>query len=134
MPARCGNRHCVPPTEIAGLVEQLVSGLAVVLSRRDLTMSAKAAWAMGRLLAVHPFNDGNGRLGRLLANWVLVSCGFPFAVVLCGSDAQRADYMEVPRAHTHFPTPLCACRARAAHLTRRALQGVAAEDGGRCCY
>jgi fido (protein-threonine AMPylation protein) len=99
VPARCGNRHFVPPEEIAGLMEELVSALAVVLARRDLTMSAKAAWALGHLLAIHPFNDGNGRLGRLLANWVLVTCGLPFAVVLCSSDSQRADYIKVGRSH-----------------------------------
>jgi len=100
VPARCGNCHFALPTEIAGLMEQLVSGLAVVLARRDMSMSGKAAWAMGHLLAIHPFNDGNGRLGQLLANWVLVSCGLPFAVVLCSSDAQRADYIKVCRAYT----------------------------------
>ena len=95
VPARCGNRHFVVSCEIPRLMEELVASLKVVLARQDLSMSAKAAWAMGHLLAIHPFVDGNGRLARLLANWVLVCCGLPFAVVLCSSDSQRDEYIKV---------------------------------------
>jgi hypothetical protein len=93
--ARCGNRRFVPPCQVPGLMKEMVKALDVVLARRDISMSAKAGWLLGNLLAIHPFNDGNGRLARIVANWVLVSCDLPFSVVLCSSDSQRADYIQV---------------------------------------
>lgn len=95
-PARCGNRYFALPGEISKLMTEFFSAFQTVLSRQDLTMCGKAAWACAHLLAIHPFHDGNGRLARLLANWVLLSSGLPFSVVLCASDAQRAEYIEVP--------------------------------------
>ena len=94
-PARCGNRIFVDADQISSLMEEFLSALQTILCRQDLSMWGKAAWACAHLLAIHPFTDGNGRLARLLANWVLISCGLPFTVVLCSSDAQRAEYIEV---------------------------------------
>ena len=47
VPARCGNRHLVPPAEIAGLMEELVSALAVVLARRDLMNEREGSMGTG---------------------------------------------------------------------------------------
>lgn len=38
----------------------------------------KAYYTFGSLVMfIHPFEDGNGRLGRLLANYILTAHGFP---------------------------------------------------------
>ena len=44
-----------------------------------------------RFTYVHPFIDGNGRVGRLLMNFVLLRNGYPLAVIKA---EDRARYME----------------------------------------
>lgn len=40
---------------------------------------------------IHPYFDGNGRLGRFLMNAMLASGGYPWTVIRI---EQRADYMK----------------------------------------
>ncbi|WP_020493813.1 Fic family protein [Verrucomicrobium sp. 3C] len=42
---------------------------------------------------IHPFPDGNGRTGRILTNYLLVSCGFP-PIVLKGDEESRKAYLK----------------------------------------
>jgi Fic family protein len=54
-----------------------------------------ASWAHQQLVNIHPFFDGNGRMGRLLNNEILLQAGFPpvsIPMVL------RADYLSALRA------------------------------------
>jgi Fic family protein len=37
----------------------------------------RAALAHFQIVFIHPFGDSNGRLARLLMNWVLFRAGFP---------------------------------------------------------
>jgi fido (protein-threonine AMPylation protein) len=41
--------------------------------------------------AIHPFQDGNGRTGRIFANYLLVSAGFPI-FILKGNDEGKKKY------------------------------------------
>jgi Fic family protein len=40
-----------------------------------------AAEAHYRLVTIHPFTDGNGRLARLLMNLLLIQTGYPLAII-----------------------------------------------------
>ena len=41
--------------------------------------------------AIHPFNDGNGRTGRIILNYFLISAGYP-PVILKGDEENRKKY------------------------------------------
>lgn len=43
---------------------------------------------------IHPFIDGNGRVGRLILNLMVIQCGYPPAVLMA---EQRARYLEALR-------------------------------------
>ncbi len=60
-----------PPEEVAGLLEDLVAFLA----RDDLPPVAQAAIAHAQFETIHPFIDGNGRVGRCLIHVVLRRTG-----------------------------------------------------------
>jgi Fic family protein len=55
------------PQEVVGLIEDLVAFCA----RTDITPVAHAAVAHARFEVIHPFIDGNGRVGRMLFQQLL---------------------------------------------------------------
>ncbi len=68
---RPGNAGYVPPPPIK--VEDCMSDLEKFIHQRDATMPLliKAALAHVQFETIHPFLDGNGRLGRLLITFLL---------------------------------------------------------------
>jgi Fic family protein len=57
-----------PPAEHVG---ELLDDLVLFANRGDLPAVAQAAIAHAQFEAIHPFGDGNGRVGRALIGWVL---------------------------------------------------------------
>lgn len=60
--------------------------------KHDYTVPVLAAQMHYRLVHIHPFIDGNGRLSRLLMNLILMAAGYPPAVIL---NSDRAEYYRV---------------------------------------
>lgn len=56
-----------PPGEVAGLMRDLLA----FANRTDLDPVTQAAIVHGQFETIHPYDDGNGRLGRVLVLWVL---------------------------------------------------------------
>lgn len=56
-----------PPEEVDGLVDDLVA----FANRDDLDPVIQAAAVHAQFEVIHPYADGNGRIGRILVGWVL---------------------------------------------------------------
>jgi Fic family protein len=56
-----------PPAELPALLEDLIA----YTNRVDIDPIAQAAVAHAQFEVIHPFGDGNGRVGRVVVAWVL---------------------------------------------------------------
>lgn len=50
----------------------------------------RAAWACRRLMSIHPFADGNGRVARLVLDWMLARARFPSPLFTTRAEAHCA--------------------------------------------
>ena len=80
--------HVPPPP---GQVPYLMADLVAFMARRDVTPLAQAALTHGQFEAIHPFTDGNGRIGRALIAMVLRQRGVASSVVIPSASAMLAD-------------------------------------------
>jgi Fic family protein len=67
-----GLFHFPPPVDVAARMRGFAGWLAGAADTPDTAFAAHR-----RLVAIHPFNDGNGRAARLLMNLILARAGFP---------------------------------------------------------
>jgi Fic family protein len=66
-------RHSFPsPAEVPTLMADFADWLRTAPHSSDTAFMAHS-----RLVAIHPFNDGNGRTARLLMNRILIRAGYP---------------------------------------------------------
>ncbi|HEV8230332.1 MAG TPA: Fic family protein, partial [Candidatus Limnocylindria bacterium] len=114
--------HPLVPAEISGWVER-----AKKVTRGDSPIAERIAALHAAFERVHPFIDGNGRTGRLLANLLLIRMGYPPAIIL---KRQRPQYLKaLVRADTGDAGPLGEIWARAIldNLVRFVLPAVAGD-------
>ena len=52
------------------------------------------AWFQHRLVWIHPFNDYNGRIARLLTNFLLLNLGFPILTIKVEVEKDRENYIK----------------------------------------
>ena len=79
----------VPPP--SGLVDALLDDLAAAANRVDLPSIAQAAIVHAQFESIHPYTDGNGRIGRALINAVLRRRGLTTRVVVPVASVMLAD-------------------------------------------
>ncbi len=87
---RVGNNFGAPFAEVPALMQQLSDSMVDLTIRTDKFIASGAtptdraraavqlaAAYMGKLIQIHPFLNGNGRLARVTANYFLHRYGFP---------------------------------------------------------
>lgn len=91
-----------PPWEIPATVDDWAAWLHA--QEQILNPVSLAAIAHHRLVAVHPFIDGNGRTARLIMNLILMRAGYPPAII---ARINRGQYYRVlAQADRGNPRPL----------------------------
>lgn len=79
---RYGDRfEYASPEETPGLMSDLVDWYNEAEREKNLSPIELAALFHYRYIRIHPFEDGNGRIVRLLVNYILVRHGYPMIVV-----------------------------------------------------
>src|SRR5205807_6009541 len=78
------------PAEIPALMGDFVAWLSTASVGAETAFAAHA-----RLVAIHPFSDGNGRTARLLMNLLLLRAGYPPVVI---GPEHRAAYIDALQA------------------------------------
>jgi hypothetical protein len=82
------NASHVPPSQEA--VRDMMPELCALLEAEP-SAAVRAVLGHFMFVYIHPYFDGNGRLGRFLMNAMLASGGYPWTVIRI---EQRADYMK----------------------------------------
>jgi hypothetical protein len=93
---RVGQRRCCEPSLLPENLRLLVQELNVLFKNNTVDVYVKAAAAIAGILEIHPFPDGNGRLARIVGNWVLAREGLPFVVDICARS--RIEYVQSLRS------------------------------------
>ena len=78
-PLRNGIKYCYcPPEQVVSEMDNLVK---IYNSLNNCHVLVKAAFLHHAFVQIHPFQDGNGRIARLLASFVLIKEGlFPLSI------------------------------------------------------
>lgn len=76
---------------LANKVERLMDKLLTLVNKFDTHPVRKAAMFHSFFEQIHPFPDGNGRVGRILLNYVLIAHGLP-NVAIKGLKIERDEY------------------------------------------
>ena len=89
---RYGDRfEYASPEETSALMTDLVDWYNEAEASGEYSPIELAALFHYRYIRIHPFEDGNGRIARLLVNYILARHGYPMVVV---RSRKKKDYLE----------------------------------------
>lgn len=85
---RIGTHIAPPPEHIERMIEEVIDDYSSDLNSFFTDKTAKFHLDFETL---HPFNDGNGRIGRVIINYQLQRLGFPVIII---RDKEKKDYYD----------------------------------------
>jgi Fic family protein len=89
---RYGDRfEYASPEETPSLMSDLVDWYNVAEQEGQLSPVELAALFHYRYIRIHPFEDGNGRIARLMVNYILARHGWPMIVI---RNRKKSEYLE----------------------------------------
>jgi Fic family protein len=77
-------------------IPDLIGGLERFAARKDIEPITRSLLVHLEFVTIHPFMDGNGRLGRLLMNYALLGAGCPWVTIR--SDERIPFFRAIERA------------------------------------
>jgi Fic family protein len=78
------------PEETPSMMADLINWYREMEQKGELSVVALAALFHFRYIRIHPFEEGNGRIARLLVNYILFRHGYPMIVI---PSADRKNYL-----------------------------------------
>lgn len=84
--------HYATPEETPAFMTDLVKWYNEEAGKRELSPIEMASLLHYRYIRIHPFEDGNGRIARLLVNFVLHRYGYPMIVI---SSDDKFNYLRI---------------------------------------
>ncbi|MFR9543497.1 MAG: Fic family protein [Rikenellaceae bacterium] len=82
------------PEETSAMMFELVRWFNEEVVKGELSPIELASLLHYRYIRIHPFEDGNGRIARLLINYVMLRYGYPMIII---KSAQKSDYLSALR-------------------------------------
>ncbi|HVX51400.1 MAG TPA: Fic family protein [Chitinophagaceae bacterium] len=82
--------HYASPQETPILMGELMQWYKERMAQRDMHPVQVAAQLHYKFVRIHPFDDGNGRISRLLMNYVLLYNNYPPVII---KSADKANYL-----------------------------------------
>src|ERR1051326_5540636 len=83
------HQYC-PPEHVESEMDRLLA-LHAEHEKKGVPVEIAAAWLHHRFTQIHPYQDGNGRVARALANLLFIKAGW-FPVVVTRDD--RPEYID----------------------------------------
>lgn len=124
--------HFAEPVDVSARMSAMLERLQKFEDGESLHPVEVAAWLHHEFVLIHPFGDGNGRVARLLVNFVLMRAGYlPLIVPTETKDSYLAS-LRIADAGDLGPLTgfLAECLLAAMHRGIRAAKGDSIEEEG----
>ena len=120
------------PSDVPARMQALVQWLEQSLASGETPIISVLAKLHHEFVLIHPFDDGNGRVARMLVNYVLMHQGFPPIIV---PTERKKDYLYALRLAdageiTDLENFLGTCVVRSLELGIKAAKGESLEEPG----
>lgn len=120
------------PSDVPARMQSLIRWLEKTLSKEDSRLLPILAKLHHEFVLIHPFDDGNGRVARILVNYVLLRQGYPPLIV---PTERKKDYLAALRLAdageiTELENFLGNCVIRSLELGIKAAKGENLDEPG----
>jgi len=86
--------HYASPDETPAKMKDLMDWLNQTIEKGEMSIPEIAAQFHYKFVCIHPFDDGNGRIARLLMNYILLHYGYPEIIIKSKDKPQYLDALQ----------------------------------------
>ena len=122
--------YFTPPEQVKPAMSDLIDGYRKEEAANEHPVIIAATFHY-RFVRIHPFDDGNGRMARLLMNLILIKHGYTVAIIPVSRRKQYIEGLErIDKTEdlAEFIDYVAACSEYALNLHLRAARGESIED------